>query len=277
MDSYLGVGYYAIQHKDFPYQEALHVFDGVKRPALAFVWGTFGDKQDGLKEWFRQVKDRPHLLEIHMMNQVCVRNGNCGVGEIWPGLSVRQFNNKLKTNDPELMDRIRTRVQEIKTFVDSQKNENSHLVLSLGLEDNFNKQAATNLERAVEEIWPYEIARNPVAQKGVDQSLSGADALELHTPNPKFGKGVQGIANLDGTDIDFSNREPTLSTSISPDKVRSFLSRNKGKSLAVFLWSALHQGLKKTSASAPPPRKRNPQVPKADVAEMRKWLQEAQK
>jgi len=277
MDGYLGVGYYAIQHKNFPYKDALHVFDGVEKPALAFVWGTFGNKLDGLKEWFKQVQNRPHMLEIHLMNQVCVRNGNCGAGEIWPGLNVNQFNKKLESNDPELISRIRGRIQEIKSFVDSQKNENSKLVLSLGLEDNFTKKAEKNLLALVEQEWPYDTARNPVEQSGVDRSLNGADAIELHNPNPKYPAGVQGIVNLDGTDIDFSDRAPTLKPSLTPEKVRNFLKKNKGKSLAVFLWSALHQGLKRTSAAAPPPRQRKPEVPKSDVSEMRKWLLEAQK
>ncbi len=270
MRTFLGMAYLAAMHRKFPAKQAFKVFKGIKYPGLAVLPGTFGNKWSNIELYLEKVSDRPHLLELYLVNNVCLRKGNCKVGEVAKYRSQFEFNRRLERKDRRTFKKIERRIRTYSDFIASNRTLDGNYVLTLGLEDNYTERAARKLFHFVKLHWDYKVARNGLAFS----SPRGIDYHELHQTYNILGH--NDIGTLDGQDINFPHRDPTLSNTVDPKNVREWLSRNHGKVKALLLWSALHQGLEGDSRKAPPPRRRNPQVPFRDIVLSRKWLREVQ-
>jgi len=172
----------------FPCDELMATLKGVPFPAVAVLWGTFGNDKSCLIRFLDANKTRPHALQIHFSNEACRRNNRCLAGEIRPTASVPIYNSYILGSPWVLALEIDTRMREIVDFVDAHKNENTTLVLSIGLEDNYTSASAQQLERMLRGYWPYFISRNPVNGKALVPSLNNIieshDPMELKLPGP---------------------------------------------------------------------------------------------
>lgn len=215
----IGMSYFAIQHPRFPCREALRVFRGVEHPALAILWGTFGEDNDCLRAWFRQSRNKPHTLEIHLTNEACVRNRRCREGEI-------------SGTRRELVKRVRSILKVLLPV----KNERTRLLLSTGLEDNFSRREFRRRLKIIRSVWPYEIVRNPL----YGEYFSGADLLERHGLYVPIARPC--VFNFDGHNVGNGNGHGRYRPRVTRSEVRAILSRARRCDLA-FLWEANSQGL----------------------------------
>ena len=79
-ESTVGMAFYSIQNKTFPCEKALKVYDGIKKPALMFLWGTFGDNLSCVEK-FVDLPQKHKEVYIHFSNECCRRNRTCKKGE----------------------------------------------------------------------------------------------------------------------------------------------------------------------------------------------------
>lgn len=267
---FVGCDYFAAMHPDFPWRQAYDVFKDVARPAMGVLWGTFGLKRRHLAHYCERVSDRPHMLLIHPFNFVCVEKGNCRRGELRPRLDRQQWNYKLRRERAWFQFRIKSRIAKITRTVDRIRNVNTIPVITTGLEDELGNKAVDVLSRYIREVWPYWVLRNP---EGVNKRLPNfVDGMEAHGERA-FGKSEFLSVSLDGNDITFPHRSPTVSPSFSTNDIRTALMRGKGRHETMRLWSGAWQGLTGDSRTAPPPRKRKPEVSRQDVTAVKKLLE----
>lgn len=234
----------------FPCDQWFKAMRYVSKPAMAILWGTFGNNKSCAVRFLNQNKNQSHLLEIHISNQTCLRYSDsserkCQEGELAQGWNVKQFNEALNNDNPELIKRIKTRVGNIREWVDKVKNINTSIVLSTGLEDNYENGAYGKMVQLIREAgWKYPIARNPEGWQY--QNFKDADYLELHASNNEFrqrpnwdsgnrkpAKRGACIANFDGVSVpDEKNVE----------EAKYFIRRHR-ECYAVFLWNKDSQGV----------------------------------
>ena len=249
---YRGISAFAAMHPRFPCDALLATTDFAPRPAMSVLYETFGLDHTCLHRFMQRYADKPHLVQIHFTNEVCRRNGNCSATDtLHPESSVRGYNRLLEQMNTQTQIQISLRLFFIRSAIDSAVNENTRIVLSAGLEDNYSSKAFENLiGQFVANGWPYEISRNRHAG---GKSFRNAQFQEFHSANGKPGR-MACIANEDG------NYNQT------PKKSRAFLSRYR-KCSAVFLWREAHQGRKKGQPRKPP-RDRDFIYTAADVVEL---------
>lgn len=271
-DTFYGVDYLALQHRDFPVRKAMKVFRGVDRPALGYLHGSFGKRMRGVKRFVRLNADKPHLIRVHLYNAVCVRHRNCARRELMPKWGVDDWNRNLALPSQKFIKMIQDRALEVRDSLERIANQNTHLVMSIALEDNLHPEAARGLVKILKEVWPYAIIRNPMSPL---DSLASADALELHTAHSLLGQGAYTFGSTDGASIRFPHRPSATEKYLSEGGVRDFLRKGGGRVRALFLWDGRHQGLSKGgTTAAPKPFDRNIVIDSRDITFIRGLLRE---
>lgn len=241
----VGVAYYALQaFSEAECARALSVFDGVQRPSLAILWGTFGSSNACLNRYLSTYSNVPHVLEIHITNNTCLRRGICRRGEVVRGVTWRRYNRLLEERDPTTMRLLRSRIYSIARAIRSLRGANTRVLLSSGLEDNYTRAAyevVRSLLNSALTITPFEIVRNPM-RVGFS-STPTADLLEGHRVHSNIGPQWNGrcVVNNDGVDIQFSGsaRRGLIYWTSLP----SFIEPYRSRGCLVYLWWAGPQGL----------------------------------
>lgn len=246
--TYLGISAFAIMNPGFPCEAFLETARKVDAPALSFLWGTFGSNPSCIQKWVNENKDKPHLIQIHFSNEVCRKKGNCRGGEFFGELTPSEYDAFIVLGPPRFQLELRHRVNRIKALIQSVANENTLVILSMGLEDQYSYIAANILHQYLKEQWPYEISRNPLDHSdppvALVHELHGVQLPNLSRPNC--------IANLDGVSI--STGEDNYLPSITPEGFSDFI-RNNCECRAVFGWNAASQGIQGGTFVAPMDRK----------------------
>jgi hypothetical protein len=238
-----GVSYYALQ--GFSYEQctkALHVFDGVAYPSLSIVWGTFGTDTACLRRYLSAFSEVPHILEVHITNNTCLRGRICRRGELVRGVSPGAYNRLLERSDSVTIRLLRSRISKIVHELASIRGPNTRLLLSTGLEDDYTSKAFEKVHEllsAAQQVTPFEIVRSPSRRRA--RSNTTADLLEMHGFSPRTTPQWQGrcIVNNDGDDIHFE-RSNTVG---SLDQLPRFIDRYTEDGCLVFLWWSGPQGL----------------------------------
>lgn len=265
----IGVAYFGLLSPHFPCAIGMKVFDGVPHPALATLYGTFGNDPTCLRTWFSTVGARPHTLEIHLSNEACRRNKRCDKDELLGKLSVKELNTRLIARNPEVLAKITRRVKEVQSLLAPFERGNGEYILSTGLEDNFSDDAFRVVLETIRGVWPHKIVRSPVGSPPASQR-GAADYLEAHGASPTFESGTPCIANLDGQDMDFPHRKALTKNKVSWEGVQRFLAENRVRCRVTFLWSAPWQGIR--SDTFAPPRDRELLVSDADATAIKSLL-----
>jgi hypothetical protein len=230
----LGADWLAASSSAFPCDEALKVTEGVNKPAFGYLWGTFGDDHSCLYRFLEQSAEKPHLVRIHITNEFCRRKGSCEPYEFLGDVSLKELDHLVSKEEGWVLDYYRQWLDHIKQWIAIHGNQNTHVVLSIGLENDFSNGATEVLCKLLKEETPYETANNT----NCSASHSGCDYLELHhskTPSRPC------LSSSDGTDISefgssYSRREPATA-------VLEWAKQQAQTCGGVLLWSAKSQGL----------------------------------
>lgn len=241
----VGVAFYALQaFSESQCSKALSVFDGVQTPSMVILWGTFGTRTSCLKRYLSTYSNVPHILEVHITNNSCLRGGICRRGEVVRGVSWRRYNRLLEEQDPTTTRLLKKRIYAIARTIRTLRGPGTRVIFSSGLEDNYTRAAyktVYSLLSAAMTITPFEIVRNPMRVRPSTNPV--ADLLEGHRLRPNIGPQWDGrcVVNNDGVDIQFSGRPRR--GEIDWTTLPSFIDPYRERGCLVYLWWAGPQGL----------------------------------
>lgn len=235
--TFIGISAYAIMSPSFPYKKLLRCFPiNIERPALAVLFGTFGNRVVGIRAFCDKYADRKHLVEVHISNECSRRTGRQG-NQIAADLGVGAYDKALRTESRPIKSEVRARVDEVIDRILPATNVNTVLMLSPGLESDLGSSALTVLHKVVSaRSKNLPIIYSP---NGHANGYYGATYIESHSTTPNS---TANIWNIDGTSLDFGDGEQYKPKITPTNFLRSFRTNGPGKK-AVFLWSAFQQGL----------------------------------
>lgn len=247
----VGVAFLAIQ-RFTPAQctTALHTFDGIKRPALAFLWGSFGTDLSCVKRFIQQTQGRHGTVLVYAYNDTCDR-------------LARRCTKEDKPKD------FTARVKEIRRFVNYASARGVKVIVTVGLEDDLPKREYSRRVAAMRKHLPVPLSRNPFSGAG---GTVGVDYYESHRLQ-RCESALPCVLTNDGYDISLGNGYRTTGDPISISALRSSIKRIKGSYSYVLLWWRSAQG---NSRGFVEPRKRTPLVRQIDCSTVNKLLREIQ-
>ncbi len=253
-EGFKGVSAFAALSPNYPCDQFLSTVVVAEKPAIAVLWGTFGDDLTCLKRFTSLFADRDHLVQVHFSNETCRRKGKCYEGELLGGLGVKAYRESVLNG--AALPFIRARALEIAANMRAISGPRTTLMLSTGLEDNYSTEQYQTILNELREVWPYIIVSNPVG--GNPRGEFGADLLETHS---KEGRARHPfcVANEDGD----------LEASYS--RTRRFF-KSYASCYAVFAWRKSHQGF---TPSVPRPMSRKFRYSDSDVQRIANVLLEA--
>lgn len=241
---YVGVSAFAAMSPQFPCDRYLAMVNQSEMPAMAVLWGTFGDDTSCIRKFIESNKHRYHLIEIHFSDETCRRNRNCFEGSFFGTQSVSEYNRRLEQGDLDLLVAIGHRITDIRNFVDPVGTEFTTFVLSTGLEDNYSCRAYENLSTFLRLFWPYVQLRNPGNR--AQKCFRNGDYYEVHGYKSRCRGGAL-----------FKNEDGTTS---SLARSRTFVG---DLCVASFVWRAKHQG--RFGGRFVAPKLRRFEIPDADI------------
>lgn len=248
-EGFRGISAFSLPNSDFPCDRALAILAHPRFPAISVLWETFGIDYTCLQRFTQAFRHKPHLVQFHLTNEACRRNQRCLDGELFTDLTAPYYSIYLEFFPHLVQQQIIDRTLNIYSFAKTIANQNTYLLLSLGLEDNLTQGAADNLERIVSQVWPWFISRNSV--RGSHTSLQGI--RETHHPSQTLLPPAC-IVNEDGNTV-------TLKTS------QALLKKHRG-CFAIFLWRHRWQNADEGRSGFIPPRERTFNITAKDVGEI---------
>lgn len=251
---YLGFSSFAATNPNFPCSRFLRIQKASHKPFMTILYSTFGDDYSCVARFLEQSKTKDHLLQIHLSNETFRRwRGRGTEHEMAPRMGVLAYNNALKVKNPRILMAIRDRVRDVQARIAPLMNQNTQVIISTGLEDNYDTKAyyvvKSQLRRAK---WPFLIGRNPLASCDV---VSPSDYCELHSTNAYFSN-VRCIWNNDGNAIGVAKQSSML--------------EKYGRCFAGAFWSAGAQGV--FGGDFILPRSRHFRISRRDVNEYRRAI-----
>jgi hypothetical protein len=220
----IGTAPFAIQQERFNCEAFLAAQEKLPEWRISWLWNTFGSRTDCL---FR-VLDDPRLREIqvHIMNDVCVRNRNCGPYEALAGFTIGEMKWRIESGDPIIREIFRRAAQDLADFLyrDYRLQDKPDIACYISplLETNLSPGEFRQIVDIFRPIFPgCEIVYNPVSYKN---DLGGADYEETHNPRQPIQPPC--VFNNDGTSVKFPGKPNGYPRLIEPDElVDSFLNR----------------------------------------------------
>lgn len=233
----IGRAAFAIMHKTWECDAFINSMANLPDWHVAMLYDSFGNPFDGSGNPAcveRLMNDRKlKSLEVHAINTVCYRNGNCAPYEFMYGQS--GFDAKLAAQDAATVARVRAYFQQIASFLAPRLKPWTTCYISPGLENDLKRPASDVLMNIARQEFPgCKIVMNPNGGSS-NQNISGADFLEKHSINPDFG-GAPGISNNDGRDIKFPSSGSSYSATVSEADMKKHLQNTMGKAKVVFVW-----------------------------------------
>lgn len=220
---------------------------------MAILWKTFTLKENNLctQEYLRRFEGKPHILEIHFSNEAGRRNRRLAKYEHLPKLSINGYNSGLERRRGRTIRSVTNNAKEIRHFIEKFTNQNTQILVSTGLEDNFSTEAFKVIVKEIRRILQnVQIVRNPVGDN--ERYFKGADYIELHGVQPHIKSAGRCIQNLDGISIKFSDGKPDAQE-ILLSAVPDYIKRGQALSCITVLWWKELQGIE---AKFIEPRKR---------------------
>lgn len=245
-----GVAYFAAQgFSKKECKKALSVFNGVQKPALAILWGTFnrGNFQGCAQRFLHRFSDKKHYLQIHFSNESARALKRAGPYELLHRLSSKQYNRQLEHRRTKAIKAIAKRAKNISQFISENGNQNTVFMVSTGLEDRLTSGAYLALTEVLKMTLPKNTVfiRNKVGAYEGNTFWGGASFIELHGLKPKFkpNTGARCIANFDGDNIRFfDNHKQGNKDKSSLPAVLSTVRKLRKRGCFVFWWWPGPQG-----------------------------------
>lgn len=225
ISSSMGVAWLSVQRDDDCSWK--QIFKGVKKPKLAFLWGSYGRQDSCLKSFLSD--GRPKRIHIYLSNGPCERKNNCSSLEIEKEVEIAaraiQAYNLVRNNCIDCT-----------------------LSLSPQLEDNFSQAKAIRLGKEIRRLirdMSVILVRNPNKFVGREPVY---DSYEFHNSPPDM---APCLWSNDGKDI--SDIDSTVWA--LPQRIK--MSELGGEMCERFLWTADGNCLSADSRDAPYPHERD--------------------
>lgn len=248
----LGTAEFAIMSPSWPCELVRKKEKELSVLRKAVLWNTFGTEVECLK---KDLEDpRLKLLELHLINEPCARNKQCGKYEFLYGLAPDEYDKKLKARDPALIEKLEVYLKEPAKLLSDGLKEGTSCYVSIGLESNISTDAALVMKEVLSRHFPRcGIVWNPVNGSKWAMPIEGTH-FELHgaeipLPSPC-------IANLDGEDISFPDRPSTMTPNIKSSDLGSYYEK-RAQCSATFLWVAEFNGRGGSGSFVDPRERKN--------------------
>ncbi len=206
-----GSAMFAIQHEDYPCEDALKQFKGSRIKFTSVLATTFGHSKDCLIK-FLSLPSEYTEVQIYFENGAGRRNERLADNEILPYTDIRDYALLWEEGNPLAVNPYRERVRSWAEFAQRFHGPKVQFSGILSLEDNQTLSALREQIKVAREIWPYELGWNPVNYNGGIESLD-IDFIELHGDTVNFPTGIPCRSNLDGLQPNLG-RFPELQLSV---------------------------------------------------------------
>lgn len=236
----IGLAYYALMSPKWPCSAVRGSEHNLNEFSIATLWNTFGQESECLKRYLAD----PTLksIEIHLINEVCQRNGNCGQYEFLHGINRRQYRRLILERDPQLFARFKEYVKPLQRLLEQNLKPETQCFISPGLESNLPVDAAKILVHQVSSLFPNcAIVWNPVNKSQREERIDNTIFEEHHYRPDIPPLTSKCILNLDGQDIDFPARPAILPNKIKVSALPGFFVND---CIISFLWLAEFNGIK---------------------------------
>jgi hypothetical protein len=234
----IGLAHYGMLDPEWPCDIARRSERHLHQIHQAVLWNTFGTNTSCLQRYLEDT--RLATLEIHLINEVCQRNNRCGDYEFLSGISKEEYERLLLARDQKLLTKLHKYIKPLQEFLKTHLKSTTTCLISPGLESNLGDKAASILINEVRALFPQcQMVWNPYRLPGKVVPFKNV-LTELHRSDAKLKAPC--VANLDGEDISFPNRNARLPESITSDKLSEYI-KNTAHCKVSYLWIAEFNGL----------------------------------
>lgn len=186
----IGQDYLGLLSPHFPYRESTQLLP--PNSAVGVLDVTFGNSTSPLDYLLSNANVK--FARVHMLNNTCVRNRNCGRYEPLYGFTLSSLEAAILRKDPKILNPLKDRVSIYKQV--ALRNPNTQILISPILEHNLKNPAWRVLADAVKDVWPtVQLVNSPM--RGVSAENYRGSWLEKHgSPAERNGK----TYSLDGSE-----------------------------------------------------------------------------
>jgi len=190
----LGQDFLAAQSKRFNTQNAAaQLQPGASTGNLDW---TFGQKVEKLEPLLQQ---SPKYHRTHLINGVCVRNGNCGRYELGWGYSKASFDKAIRQKNQKIIKHVRNRTAIYRGL--ASRFPGTQFLISPVLEHDLSREAYRVLADTVLEVWPNVQLVNSV-NLGIQAERYKGAWVERHGNGVPADTDINSLDGVDATDID---------------------------------------------------------------------------
>lgn len=224
------------------------MFNGVKKPAIAFLYSTFGTDNTCLRRFISQTRARGRrgYIHIHPTNETCRRLHRwCAKGEVGRAYRASRWSSLLERGNPKALRELRARFRAVNKLIQEEIPEDFKVSVSTGLEDDYTQEAFRRvLATARREIRDgVELVRSP----GRYCNFSGTAgvrslSLELHSSGCGNTNRDKTIYSNDGLDL-YSGNGQLPKNHIDGASLLSQLRKDQRYFNRAFIWKGHWQGL----------------------------------
>ncbi len=231
---------YAIQNTSYDCEGLITSASGESNFKYSWLYNTFNNSDgDGL-QCVKKLNSLPNtiFMEVHLINEVCQRNNNCGPYEILHGLSLKDLRKGLQTKDSSLITKLEAYIKKSAEEILPTLNDKITCAISPSLESNLDQESAKVLLDITRKYYSprCKLVWNPVGNNKFGIKPIPETIHELHGSKPKLKAPC--IANLDGKDISLTSRKSFHKLgSITKKEAKKYL-KNYSHCEAAFLWIA---------------------------------------
>jgi hypothetical protein len=248
----LGYAPYAMMSNSWPCEDQIKSDQNLSELKLAVLWNTFGKNTECLNKYLKD--KRLKSLEVHLINEVCQRNNQCGPYEFLYKMSISEYDQKLKSKDADLLKKLTVYFEEVSKFLKERMDPSVQCYINPGLESNVSTEAATVLLTQAKTAFPFcKIVWNPNGQNPAASPIVGT-VFEVH--GVKIALTPPCISDLDGVDISYPTRPAILPQYIPSNSLPKIAKKYSQCDLAL-LWIAEYNGLTKGPFIDPRKRESN--------------------
>lgn len=239
---------FALQNSNYNCEALIDSIKSVKDFRYAWLYNTFDNVSDGANlkcvEKLNKLKQTT-MMQVHLINEPCHRNKNCGQYEFLYDITVSDYQKRLIEKDLTLLTKLDAYISLSAKRILPTLSDSIQCYVSPGLESNLNQLAANTLIEITKKHYGKrcQVAWNPVNNNKFSEPIEGT-IHELH--GSKQTLKAPCIANLDGEDIEFLDRKSYINgDKLAEDKTKDYLKKYQ-HCKAAFLWIAedncIHKG-----------------------------------
>lgn len=217
----IGHDFLALSQQNFAYKKAAQVISN--DTPLGVLDFTFGRS---LAPFIYVVANTsPSHARVHLLDVVCVRNGNCGPYSVVRGYTIASLDAAIRARNETILSHVRRRTNLYKAI--ALDAPSTTFLISPALEHNLSKKAWRVLADTVLAEWDVQLVNNGMG--GVDVERYRGAWLEDHGKTPRADADITSLDGTEMTDINIDtwlNR--TRNNRITFRWTRSYNCRNNG-------------------------------------------------